>query len=120
VQLSETETRSVFPLRLPEERGKVVSSSKNDKPPKCLQVSANKTPCEGEHISTPCEAHLENQRLRAVLRQRTTEQFQRLRSFEESERRNRIAVTELRQIKVALDDLLETVEDLQRILDNPV
>ncbi|KAL6247092.1 hypothetical protein RBB50_006400 [Rhinocladiella similis] len=59
------------------------------------------------------QMELKNKWLKATLQQRTAEQFQRMRSFEEMERQNRVMVNGLQQFQEALHGLQEQVRTLQ-------
>jgi len=60
---------------------------------------------------------LRNKRLQATLQQRTAEQFQRMRSYEEMERQNRVMVEGLEQFQEALHGLQEEVQTLLNKVD---
>jgi hypothetical protein len=60
---------------------------------------------------------MKNKRLQAALQQRTAEQFQRMRSFEEVERQNRLMVEGLKQFQEALCGLQQQVQTLQKKVD---
>ena len=60
---------------------------------------------------------LRNRRLQATLKQRTAEQFQRMRSYEEMERQNRVMVEGLEQFQEALHGLREQVQTLLNKVD---
>ena len=59
------------------------------------------------------QMELKNKWLKATLQQRTAEQFQRMRSFEEIERQNRVMVKGLEQFQEVLQGLQEQVRTLQ-------
>ncbi|KAK5189228.1 hypothetical protein LTR92_010793 [Exophiala xenobiotica] len=59
------------------------------------------------------QMEVKNKWLKATLQQRTAEQFQRMRSFEETERQNRVMVKGLEQFQEALHGLQEQVRALQ-------
>ncbi|KIW36076.1 uncharacterized protein PV06_11618 [Exophiala oligosperma] len=59
------------------------------------------------------QMELKNKWLKATLQQRTAEQFQRMRSFEEMERQNKVMVNGLQQFQEALHGLQEQVRTLQ-------
>ncbi|KAK5187869.1 hypothetical protein LTR92_011844, partial [Exophiala xenobiotica] len=59
------------------------------------------------------QLELKNKWLKATLQQRTAEQFQRMRSFEEIERQNRVMVKGLEQFQEVLHGLQEQVRALQ-------
>ena len=60
---------------------------------------------------------LRNKRLQATLQQRTAEQFQRMRSYEEMERQNRVMLEGLEQFQEALHGLREQVQTLLNKVD---
>ena len=67
---------------------------------------------ESYEIPTMQSVELENQQLRATLRLITSEQFQRNRSSEECEQRNREMADGLRQIQKVLDILQKTLDGI--------
>jgi hypothetical protein len=60
---------------------------------------------------------LKNKRLQATLHQRTAEQFQRMRGYEEIERQNKVMVEGLEQFQDVLHGLQEQVQTLQNKVD---
>lgn len=60
---------------------------------------------------------LKNKRLQATLHQKTAEQFQRMRGYEEIERQNRVMAEGLGQFQDALHGLQEQVQTLQNKVD---
>ncbi|KIW35982.1 uncharacterized protein PV06_11702 [Exophiala oligosperma] len=56
---------------------------------------------------------LKVKRLQAALKQRTAEQFQRMRTFEEVERQNRVMEEGLKRFQSTLDSVQARLQDLQ-------
>jgi hypothetical protein len=59
----------------------------------------------------------ENQQLRATLRLRTAEQFQRFRSSQDMERENEAMTTGLERLKLVLQNLEKMVHESQQMLE---
>lgn len=103
------------PLQLVEERK---TEEQRDQP--CIEQTPSpdapnlQLPERDESVNNRLsQMELKNKWLKATLQQRTAEQFQRMRSFEEMERQNRVMVNGLQQFQEALHGLQEQVKTLQ-------
>ncbi len=103
------------PLQLVEERK---TEEQRDQP--CIEQTPSpdapnlQLPERDESVNNRLsQMELKNKWLKATLQQRTAEQFQRMRSFEEIERQNRVMVKGLEQFQEVLQGLQEQVRTLQ-------
>ncbi|KAL6240409.1 hypothetical protein RBB50_012691 [Rhinocladiella similis] len=101
------ETAIISPLRLTEESG-------NDR----RKGPKDQHSIEGDEKSKPQSQDkdalgLQVKRLRAALKQRTAEQFQRMRTFEEIERQNRVMEEGLTRFQSTLEAVQARLQGLQ-------